>query len=327
MSALRRDWPLVIVGSGPAGISVALAAKRRGIDALIVEKGSLCNTIFDFPERMQFFSTSELLEFSGIPLVSLGSKPTKREVLDYFTRLVLVNKLPFVTHTRVTDMRCDGVQKIVVSSRGEFRAHAVVLATGSYDHPNMLGIEGEELPHVSHYFHTAHPCIGLQTVVVGGKNSAAEAALELYRSGARVTIIHRRDAMSSSIKYWIKPDLENRIRDGGIKLHLSTVLRRIEHNCVTVENEGGKFQVPADAVFLLTGYNPDYAWLRGLGIEFEGQAELPVHNPATLESNVEGIYLAGVLLAGRETSRVFIENSRFHGDMIIKDFANKFLNG
>lgn len=291
----------------------------------MIDRGCLCYTIYRFPERMTFFSTAELLEFPGIPLIAEGSKPAKREVLDYFTRIVLSNDLPFVTDCLVDNINLRSGSFSVQTSMGEFTADAVVLATGSYDQPGMLNVPGETLSHVSHYFATSHPFIGKSVVIVGGKNSAAEAALDLHRSGAFVTLIHRGPSLSTSIKYWIRPDLENRIREGSIKAHFETRAIEIASGFVRAENETSKFDVDADAVFLLTGYNPDYTWLRSLGLEFFGDAELPKHDPATLESNVPGLYVAGVLLAGRETSRVFIENSRTHGGIILSHFLSNRL--
>lgn len=320
---MDRDWSLLIIGSGPAGIGVALEAKRRGVRALMLERGYLCNTIYHFPDRMLFFSTAELLEFPGIPLVAEGAKPSRREVLDYFTRIVLSNDLPFLTDCHVTGIETQDSQKLVRTSIGDFKANAVVLATGSYDQPNLLNIPGESLPHVSHYYRDAHPYIGKRVVIVGGKNSAAEAALELHRSGAEVILVHRERTLSPSIKYWIRPDLDNRIREGSIELRVNTRLVEIQRNKVVIESEGTISDLEADAVFLLTGYNPDYGWLGTLGLEFVGSAELPIHNPDTLESNVPDIYVAGVLIAGRETSRVFIENSRTHGEKILSHYLEK----
>jgi len=316
----RREWPLLIVGSGPAAIGVALEAKRRSIDALMLERGSLCNTLYHFPERMTYFSTAELLEFPGIPLVCAGQKPTKREVLDYFTSIVLSYRLPFVTECQVANVRRAEQGFEIESSRGTWRASAVILATGSYDQPNLLHVPGESLPHVTHYFESAHPYIGKRVVVVGGKNSAAEAALDLHRAGAYVTLLHRGEGLSPSIKYWIKPDLENRIRDGAIRAAFRATVQEILLDKVRAKVGNAVVEYPADAVLLLTGYKPDYEWLRGIGIEFEGDADLPVHDPLTLESNIPGLYVAGVLLAGRQASRVFIENSREHGARILNHF-------
>lgn len=320
---VEREWPLVVVGSGPAGIGVALEAKRLGVRSVMLERGALCNTIFSFPERMTFFSTAELLEFPGIPLVAAGPKPVKREVLDYFVRIVLEYKLPFVTNCSV-----DGLQRTdsgfqLTTSRGEYSCNAVVLATGSYDRPNLLGVPGESLSHVSHYYVTPHPFIGKSVVVVGGKNSAAEAALELHRAGAEVTLVHRGSGLTPSIKYWIRPDLENRIREGAIKAHFGSRVVSVSERAVSIDGPEGIRDLDADHIFLLTGYQPDYDWLSRLGIEFHSPAMIPSHNPETLESNVPGVYVAGVLLAGREASRVFIENSREHGAKILSHFVTR----
>ncbi len=323
MTLSKNHGPLIIVGSGPAGIGVALEAMRRDVKALLIDRGSLCNTIYNFPERMTFFSTAELLEFPGIPLIAEGAKPTRREVLDYFTRIILSNDLPFKTDCAVIDVKSQNGGFTVETSCGNFDANAVIIATGSYDQPNMLNVPGESLPHVSHYYSSAHPFIGKNVVVVGGKNSAAEAALDLHRSGARVTIVHRGKSLSPSVKYWIRPDLENRIREGSISAYFNSKIVEIESRSVHIRENNAEHELPADAVFLLTGYNPDFAWLKNLGLKFEGSAELPVHNPDTLESNIPGLYVAGVLIAGRETSRVFIENSRAHGVKIITHFLNR----
>lgn len=289
----------------------------------MIDRGSLCNTIYNFPERMTFFSTAELLEFPGIPMFAEGAKPSRREVLDYFTRIVTSNDLPVQTYCEVKSIASKDGRFIIGTTAGDFAAGAVVLATGSYDQPNKLSIPGEDFPHVSHYYKSPHPYVGQEVVIVGGKNSAAEAALELHRASARVTLVHRKDSVSPSVKYWIKPDLDNRIREGSIRALFNSRVTEITANAVKIESESGVLEVPADAVLLLTGYNPNFSWLRSLGLKFEGKAELPVHNAETLETNVQGLYVAGVVIAGRETSRVFIENSRTHGAKIVEHFLSR----
>jgi thioredoxin reductase (NADPH) len=319
---------VLIVGAGPSGLATAIAAKQQGLDYVIVEKGVLVDAIFHFPVHMVFFTTPELLEIGGLPLTSPNEKPTRLEALRYYRRVVDTYGLQISFHEEVTAIeRDDGI--FVATSRDSRgvtrvrRARAVVLAIGYYDHPNYLRVPGEELPHVSHYYDEAHPYYRKRVVIVGGKNSAAEAALELFRAGAHVTLVHRRPALGESIKYWVKPDIENRIKEGSIAARFETRVVEITSTHVVVENKSGRDEIPADAVFLLTGYHPDVSLMRAAGVSVDDETLAPNYNTETLETNVPNLFVAGGAVAGRHTGTIFIENGRFHGEKIIALLAER----
>jgi thioredoxin reductase (NADPH) len=320
---------LLIVGAGPAGLAVAIAAHQAGLDYEVVEKGVLVNSIFHFPRHMVFFTTPELLEIGGLPFVTPYEKPTQAEALKYYRRAADTYALRLALEEEVTAIRPvpvgeDGRLQLETRAHGQprlRRARNVAVATGYYDHPNRLGIPGEDSPHVAHYYTEPHGYYRKRVVVVGGKNSAAIAALELYRAGAQVTLVHRRAALSDSIKYWIRPDIENRLKEGSVAARLSARLVEIEPDQVVVDSEAGRERLPADAVFLLTGYHPDVELLRGAGVRLDPDTLIPDHDPETLETNVPGLFVAGALASGRMTSRIFIENGRFHGEAIVRTVA------
>jgi thioredoxin reductase (NADPH) len=320
---------LIVVGAGPAGLAVAIAAHQEGLDYEVVEKGVLVNSIFHFPRAMTFFTTPDLLEIGGLPFVTPYEKPTQWEALRYYRRVTDSFGLRIALGEELQEIVRDGDALRLVTRltrRGEQRvrrARNVALATGYYDHPNRLGVPGEDLPHVAHYYDEPHPFYRKPVVVVGGKNSAAIAALELCRAGAKVTLVHRREALADSIKYWIRPDIANRIKDGAVAARFSTRVIEIRRDHVVVEGPEGRGEIPAEAVFLLTGYHPDAALFRRAGIKVDEETLKPEHDPETLESNVPGLYLAGSVVSGRETSRIFIENGRFHGDMIVRAVVAK----
>jgi thioredoxin reductase (NADPH) len=322
---------LLIVGAGPSGLSTALAAARAGLDYEVLEKGALVDSIFHFPRGMVFFTTPDLLELGNLPFVTPYAKPTREEALTYYRRVVDALRLEVAVGERVVGVERDGDAFTVrseaaatgITRESQRRARAVVFATGYYDNPNLLGIPGEDLPHVSHYFDEAHPYHGRPVVVVGGSNSAAEAALLLHRGGSRVTLVHRRERLSGSIKYWVKPDIENRIREGSIPARFESQVVEIRPGSVSVEGPSGRDDLPADRVFLLTGYHPDVALLQQAGVRVEPQTMRPEYDPETFETNVPGIYLAGAVLAGCDTSHIFIENGRFHGATIVKGILAK----
>jgi thioredoxin reductase (NADPH) len=318
---VKRD--LLIVGAGPAGLATAIAAAQAGLDYEVVEKGALVNSIFHFPRQMVFFTTAELLEIGGLPFVSPYEKPTRVEALRYYRRVADRYALRVAFDEKVLGLEpADGCFR-VRTERAEgprtWDAARVVLATGYYDQPNLLGVPGEDLPHVAHYYDDPHPFYRKQVVVVGAKNSAAIAALELYRAGAAsVTLVHRGHEISTSVKYWIKPDIENRIKEGSVRALFGTCLRAITRGHVRVEGPAGAQELPADQVFLLTGYTPDVALMRAAGVRVDPATLKPDHDPETFETNVRGLYLAGALVSGRDTNKVFIENGRFHGEAIVK---------
>ena len=319
---------LVIVGAGPAGLAAAIAARQAGLDFRTFEKGVLVNSLFHFPGQMVFFTTPDLLEIGGLPFVTPHGKPTRDETLRYYRRVVDAFELAidFGTTVAAIDRGADGVFTVRTAhdAHGErtWRARTVLIASGCYDHPNPLGVPGEDLPHVSHYYTEPHEFYRRPVVVVGGKNSAAEAALDLYRSGARVTLVHRRAELGSSIKYWVRPDIENRIKEGSIAARFETRLVEIRPREVVVEKDGARETLPAEGVFLLTGYLADLDFLRGAGIEVAAN-NVPRHDPETFETNVPGLYLAGAVVAGANRGEVFIENGRFHGRVVVEHVARR----
>jgi thioredoxin reductase (NADPH) len=323
---------VLIVGAGPSGLATAIAAKRQNLDYLIVEKGVLVNSIFNFPMHMVFFTTPELLEIGGLPLVTPYDKPTRLEALRYYRRVVDTYDLLISFHERVIDIEPPAGEAqphfVVTTEKGNGtrRAHearAVVLSIGYFDLPNYLGIPGEDLPHVSHYYTDAHPYYRHRVVVVGGKNGAAEAALELFRGGAQVTLVHRHATLGDSIKYWVRPDIENRIKEGSIAARFNTRVLEITPTMVVVEQDGTRAEIPAEGVFLLTGYRPDADLMRRAGVECEDVTLMPAMNPETFETNVPNLFLAGGASVGRNTGSIFIENGRFHGERIIKVIADR----
>jgi bacillithiol disulfide reductase len=320
-----RPKDVLIVGAGPAGLAVAIAAAGAGLEYEVLEKGVLVNSVYHFPRNMIFFTTAELLEIGGLPFVTPFEKPTQAEGLKYYRRVADAYGLRIAMDEEVAAIRPEGpagAPSFVVESRwrGEPRARRarnVVMATGYYDHPNLLGVPGEDLPHVSHYYREAHACYRRNVVVVGGKNSAAIVALELYRAGAEVTLVHRGAELGASVKYWIRPDIDNRIKEGSITARFFTRVLEIRPDRVTVEGPRGRDEIEAEAVFLLTGYHPDPRLLTGAGVRVDEPTLVPEHDRQTLETNVPGLYLAGAIVSGRETGRIFIENGRFHGQAIV----------
>ena len=318
---------LLVIGAGPAGLGVAIAAARAGLGYDVVEKGALVHTIYRFPRGMTFFTTPELLELGNLPFVSPYAKPTREEALQYYRRVADTHRLALSLGERVESIEREGGVFALTTAvehpggdprRKTRRARSVVVATGTFDQPNVLGVPGEDLPHVSHYFDEPHACYRRRVVVVGGSNSAAEAALALFRAGAFVTLVHRRERLSGSIKYWVKPDIENRIVENAIAARLETRVVRIAPGSVLVEGPGGREEIPAETVFLLTGYHPDTALLERARVRVDARTLAPEHDPQTLETNVPGLFVAGAMVAGADGNRVFIENGRFHGTTVAK---------
>jgi thioredoxin reductase (NADPH) len=325
---------VVIVGGGPAGLATAIGALKAGLTYQVIEKGALVNSLLHYPTEMVFFTTPELMEIGGLPFVSPYDKPTRLEALRYYRRVSEAFGLDIVFDERVIAItREEGVP----DSRGSFsvdthsvrgvrrslRGRSVVITTGAYDVPNMLRVPGEELPHVSHYYTQPHPFFRKRVVVVGGKNSAAEAALDLFRAGAQVTIVHRRAALGESIKYWVKPDIENRIKEGSIAARFSSQVVEIRPTTVLVEHDGATSEIEADAVFLLTGYSSDNRLLNAAGVAIDPETCGPVFDPETFETNVSDLYVAGAVVAGLQSGRIFIENGRFHGQQVIDAILRK----
>jgi len=319
-------FDLLVVGAGPTGLSCAIEAGKAGLRAVVVDKGCVCNSLFHYPQHMTFFTTSELLEIGDIPFPSPHAKPTRNEALEYYRQVAAYYKLDVRQYTRVEQVTgADGGFAVATVDRfgrkGVLRARKLAIATGYYDRPNLLKVPGEELPKVVHYYDDPHPYFGLDVVVVGGKNSAAIAALELWRHGARVTLVHRGKAIHNHVKYWIKPDIENRIKNGEITAYFGSTVKEITPDTVVLETPEGERVVKNDFVFAMTGYHPDFGFLEAMGVRFDGPDRLPVFDAETLESNVKGVHLAGVIVAGARTNEIFIENGRFHGRQIARALA------
>jgi len=316
-------YDIICIGAGPTGLATAIEATRAGMRPLVIDKACLCHSIFHYPVGMVFFTTPELLEIGDLPLVCAAEKPTRIEALKYYRKAAEHYGLELRLFELV--VRVDGQDGnftvVTTTEKGtEQRYHGkkIAVATGYYDLPNELGVAGEDLPHVSHYYTEPHEFWNQDVVVIGGKNSAAEAALDLFRNGARVTLVHRNKELGATIKYWVRPDIENRIKAGQVKALFETHVKQITRDAVVVENGTGKKMLRAKQVFALTGYHPDYEFIESLGVQLHPESRKPALNPATLESNVPGIHLAGVVTGGRHTGEIFIENGRFHGKQIIE---------
>jgi len=314
------DRSVLIAGAGPIGLACAISAKRRNLKPFVIDAGPVVNSVFRYPIGMTFFTTADRLEIGGHPLVCSGQKPTREEALKYYRGVVRAEELvvqPFVKLIAAEPVK-GGVRCTVETRDGRdtITTGRLVLATGYYDHPNRLGVPGEDLPQVSHYFDDPHRGTGQDVVVIGGKNSAAEAALELHRAGARVTLVYRGAEFKNSLKYWVKPDLENRIKAGEIAARLSSEVARIEPHAVVIRRGGAEESLRADRVYALTGFHPDFDLFLRIGIALDGQTMRASVDPATLETNVPGVHLAGSISAGRAISEIFIENGRLDGEKI-----------
>ncbi|MEE2823072.1 MAG: YpdA family putative bacillithiol disulfide reductase [Acidobacteriota bacterium] len=320
------DW--IIIGGGPAGLACAIEAKKRNLKFWLIEKGDLVNSIYNFPVDMTFFTTADLLEIGDIPLTSPSEKPKRIEVLKYYRRVVDYYDLPIKYQERVVSVkgeednfRVESLDKFEQSQ--EYRAKRVIIATGYYDNPNKLNIAGEDLGKVSHYYSECHPYFKKKVAVIGGNNSAAETALDLYRNGnAQVTLIHRGEAMGQKIKYWVLPDINNRIKRGEIKAYFSSSVEEIKETEITLSTPDGVKVLENDFVLAMTGYHPDVDFLERIGVKLDVDTCVAQHNSQTLESNKKGIYLAGSIVAGKMTNQIFIETGRFHGSQIFDNLPS-----
>ena len=317
-------YDIIIIGAGPIGIACGIEAQKKNISHLILEKGCLVNSIFHYPTNMIFFSTSDRLEIGDIPFVSHGDKPTRRESLEYYRRVTESWKLNVKTYEEVKNIFSNDAGFKVETSKVEYKAKKIIIATGFFDFPNLLNIPGEEMPKVKHYFDEVHPYAYLNVVVIGGGNSAVDVALETFRKKANVTMVIREDKLKDSIKYWVRPDIENRIKEGSIKLFFNSKVTEIRDTEVDVVTPEGKISLQNDFVFAMTGYHPDYKFLKDVGIRISGdEMMIPEFNSETHESNVPGIYVAGVVCGGMETGKWFIENARFQAVSILDDISIK----
>lgn len=321
-------FDVLVIGAGPTGLACAIEAQRAGLRSVCIDKGCLCNSLFHYPSNMTFFTTPELLEIGDIPFASTNQKPNRNEALEYYRKVAEHYRLDVRQYQNVTGIRgTDG--DFHVAARDNFNRETIfssrklVIATGYYDRPNYLNIPGEDLSKVLHYYHDPHPYYNTDVIVIGGKNSAAIAALDLWRHGARVTLVHRGAAMHHHVKYWILPDIQNRIKSGEITAHFQSCVAAIEPDTAVLDTPSGQITIKNDFVFAMTGYHPDFGFLESLGIQLEGTDRCPACDPKSLESNISGIYLAGVVVAGKRTNEIFIENGRFHGKQIASDIREK----
>ena len=323
---------IIIIGGGPTGLACAIEARRSGFNYLTLEKGCVVNSLYNYPTQLVFFTTPELLEIGDLPFVCEREKPVRIEALKYYRRVVDTYRLRVNQYEKVTQVSgSDGdfmveTESTLTGEKRSYRSRKIIVAIGYYDYANALDILGEDLPKVSHYYKDAHPFYDRDVAVIGGANSAAIAALDLHRHGARVTMIHRGHKLRRSIKYWILPDIENRITNGEVKAYFQTVVTEIKPSTIRIRNlvTGEDLELPNDFVFALTGYHTDNDFLRSMGIEIDPETMKPSFDHETMESNAPGIYLAGVVTAGRETGKIFIENGRFHGGQIVSAISRRF---
>ncbi|MBT8181548.1 MAG: YpdA family putative bacillithiol disulfide reductase [Eudoraea sp.] len=319
-----ESFDLLIVGGGPIGIACGLEAQKNGLNYLIVEKGPIVNSLFNYPVNMQFFSSSERLEIDDIPFISNEAKPKRNEALEYYRRIVTSNKLKLHLFEKVEAIKKRTEDFEVLTSNNTYIAGNVIIATGFYDLPNLLDVPGEELPKVSHYYKDPHFYASQKLAVVGASNSAIDAALECWRKGAEVTLIIRGPEVGKRVKYWVRPDIINRIEEGSIKAYFNAAVKEIREKEIVLDTPDGTLVLKNDFVLALTGYTPNFEFLERVGIELsEDEKRLPNYNPETMETNINGIYLAGVICGGMETHKWFIENSRIHAKIIIKDILKK----
>lgn len=308
---------VIIVGGGPIGIACALECKKRGWNYLVLEKGALTNSLFHYPKNMTFFSTSEKLEIDDIPFISNNPKPNRDEALEYYRRVTTSNQLNINLYETVLNIKKEYSMFKIETSKQQYSAKKIILSTGFYDIPNLLNVKGEELPKVTHYYKEAHPYALQNVAVVGASNSSVDAALEIWRKGGHVTMVIRGENIGERVKYWVRPDILNRIDEGSIKAYFNSEIIEITEQDLTISTPQGHKSIPNDYVIALTGYQPDFTLLNNLGIELsDDEKKLPNYNPETMESNIEGLYLAGVICGGMETHKWFIENSRIHAKLI-----------
>ena len=319
-----EKFDVLIIGGGPIGIACGLEAKKKGLSYVIIEKGPIVNSLFNYPVNMQFFSSSERLEIDDIPFISKEAKPKRDEALEYYRRIVTSNQLNIHLFERVMDVEKTADGFTIISEKSKYAANQVVVATGFYDLPNMLNVPGEDLPKVSHYYKDPHFYASQKLAVIGASNSAVDAALECWRKGAEVTMIIREPEIGKRVKYWVRPDILNRIKEGSITAYYNSNVTEIKEDEVIFKTPEGEERIENDFVLALTGYMPNFAFLERLGITLSDDAnKFPEYNEETMETNVPGLYLAGVICGGMETHKWFIENSRIHAKIIMNAILEK----
>ncbi|MDW3197350.1 MAG: YpdA family putative bacillithiol disulfide reductase [Cytophagales bacterium] len=321
---MNEELDILIIGAGPIGLAAGIEATKAGLSYAIIDKGCLVNSIFNYPKNMTFFSTSDRLEIGEVPFISHTPKPTRSEALEYYRRVASSWKLNVKLYEQVQSINKTDLFE-VTTSKHTYRAKNIVLATGFYDLPYLLNVPGEDLPKVKHYYDEPHPYYGMKIIVIGAANSAVDVALETYRKGAtEVTMVVREEEISPTVKYWVRPDLVNRIKEGSIKSYFNSTIAEIKEHEVRVNTPDGEVTIENDFVLAMTGYQPDFTFLKSIGITFqEDEYHTPTYNPETMETNVEGVFLAGVICGGLKTNKWFIENSREHAEMIVNHLKEK----
>ena len=315
---MLQEFDLIIVGAGPIGLACAIEAKKAGLTYRVIEKGCLVNSLYHYPLNMTFFSTSERLEIGNVPFISHQPKPNRVEALEYFRRVAMSWSLDLLLYEKVESVTKQGAHHLVKTDKAKYKATTVILALGFYDLPYLLNVPGEDLPKVKHYYNEPHPYFGQKIVVVGAANSAVDVALETWRKGAEVTMIIREDGIRDSVKYWVKPDIENRISEGSIKAYFRSSVKKITPREVYITTPNGEIMLENDFVLAMTGYQPPFAFMKACGVQFHpDEYHTPIYDEQTMETNVENLYLAGVVCGGLKTNKWFIENSRVHAEMIL----------
>ena len=314
---------ITIIGAGPIGLACGITLKQRGIPFRIIDKGCLVNSIFHYPTNMTFFSTSDRLEIGGVPFISHGAKPTRREALEYYRRVAESYELPLQLYEEVRDVRGEDGNFVISTDKGTYDSEKVIISSGFYGLPHRMDIPGEDLPKVRHYYDEPHPYAFMKVLVVGAGNSAVDVALESYRCGSDVTMVIREPHIKETVKYWVRPDIENRIREGSIRAHFNSELVEIREKEVVIRTPEGILTVENDYVMAMTGYEPDFGLLKRIGITMVGEEQIPSHDETTQETNVKGVYLAGVVCGGLNTNKWFIENARLHAEQIADNIAGK----
>ena len=319
---LDNKYDILIIGGGPIGLACGIEAKKAGLSYIILEKGCLVNSLYNYPANMTFFSTSDKLEIGNVPFVSNNIKPTRSEALEYYRRVAEHFQLNLRLFEEVKSVRKEGSIYHIESSKSQYEAANIIISTGFYDIPNLLNIPGEDLPKVKHYYKDPHFYAKQHVLVVGANNSSVDAALETYRKGAQVSMVIRESEIGERVKYWVRPDIVNRIKEGSIKAYFNSNLAEVRENEVDIIGPDGKITLRNDFVLAMTGYQPDLSFLRKLGINIsDDEKQMPEHYPDTMETNMKGIYLAGVICGGMDTHVWFIENSRIHAEKIIQSIV------
>lgn len=319
-----KNFDVIIIGGGPIGLASGIACQKAGLSYVILEKGCLVNSLYNYPTTMTFFSTSNLLEIGDVPFVSISAKPTRAEALEYYRRVVISKKLNIRLFEEVLDVHTTRNDVKIKTSKDEYTGKSLILATGYYDIPNIMNVEGENLPKVTHYYKDPHFYAFQDVLVVGANNSAVDVALETWRKGARVTMVIREPEIGPSVKYWVRPDIINRIEEGSIKAYFNSKIAKISENDVTIETPEGQTVISNDWVLAMTGYQPNLSFLEKIGIKLaEDEVRKPQYDENTMETNVPNVYLAGVICGGMDTRRLFIENSREHAELIVKSILGK----